>query len=155
VRPAAEQVGDFGDGQGDRVIIHAVQQFGACGVLVAGRRGRGPARSVRAVAPPVGHAVRIVFARRCPAVSHCGRDAGRYAGEDQAVHEPAGIAGGRGAACLGVRPGAQFGPLPVIDAERRLDRQARQVMHDMDRGPAGDAAGGQVRTIPDRPAQTP
>jgi hypothetical protein len=64
------------------------------------------------------------------------------------VHEPAGIAGGRRAACLGVRPSAQFGPLPVIDAERRLDRQARQVMHHMDRGPAGDAASGQVRTIP-------
>lgn len=55
MRPAAEQVADFCDGQGDRVIIDTIQKFGG-EVPMAGGAVADPARSVRAVAPLIGHA---------------------------------------------------------------------------------------------------
>jgi len=138
-----------GDGHGDRFIVDHCQQVVQRWVVLAGRPVPDAGRGVRAVAPPVGHAVGDRFG---PAVPWCeplaGWHAGRGAGGDAPLLVALGVAGSCRVAGGRVGPGGQFCPQPVGDAEHRLDDQVRKVMDDVNGTAPGDPAGGQPGTVP-------
>ena len=139
--PAPLQVLHAPDGHGYRLVIDPGKQVLQRRVVCPGHPVPDPGRGVRAITPAVGHAVRDqlgpAVSRREPLASP---GTGCRPGDDPPLLLALGVAGRCRMAGCRVRPGGQFSPQTVSDAEQGLDDQMRKVMDDVNRSAQGGVA---------------
>lgn len=106
------------DGQRDRLVVDPGQQILQLRAVRPGRAVPDSGQRVRVVTPAVDDQVRDRLGPPVPEGEPlAGWDAGGP-GNDPALLLALGVAGRRRMAGRRVRPGGQFGPQPVIDAEQ-------------------------------------
>src|SRR5579859_2010494 len=77
-----------------------------------------------------------------------GRRTGRGPRDDPSLLVALGVASRGRPPGLRVRPGGQFAPQPVIDAEQGLDDEVRKVVDDVNRPPPGGPVHLQIGAVP-------